>query len=45
MDIAINTNGFDNQVIQTENNEICYQNCIKKNDCICFYDLMEKKLW
>ena len=30
MDCAINTNGFNGQVIQTEDNVICYQDCIKK---------------
>jgi len=30
MDFAINTNGFNGQVIQTEDNVICYQDCIKK---------------
>jgi len=44
LDYSINTNGFNGPVIQTKDNEICYQECIQKNDSICFYDLMEKKV-
>ena len=43
-DYSINTNGFNGPVIQTKDNEICYQECMQKNDSICFYDLMEKKV-
>ena len=43
-DYSINTNGFNGPVIQTKDNEICYQECMQKNDSICFYDLLEKKV-
>jgi len=44
LDYSINTNGFNGPVIQTKYNEICYQECIEKNDSICFYDIIEKKV-
>jgi len=44
LDYSINTKGFNGPVIQTKDNEICYQECIQKNDSICFYDLIKKKV-
>jgi len=47
LDYSINTNGFNGPVIQTKDNEICYQECTQENNnvsTICFYDLMEKKV-
>jgi len=46
-DYSIKTNGFNGPVIQTKDNEICYQECIENNNnvsTICFYDLMKQKV-
>ena len=44
MDYAINTNGFNGQIIQTEDHEIRYQDCIKKMIAF-FLWFNRKKLW
>ena len=41
-DYSITTKGSNSQVIQTNDNEICYSE--SDNDAICFYDLFERKI-
>ena len=41
LDYSIPTNGSNGPVIQTKNNEICYQ---ESDNNLCFYDIIEKKV-
>ena len=40
-DYQVSTNGGCTSVIQTNDNEICYS---KKNNSICFFHLLERKI-